>query len=198
MIVAHTLFARHEHVHFRDAGSHPGAATHGSGPASTLRNFQYHKLRAIHWGRKSADPAKELAKVELLLVTVSELVFDGEAAREAEPHSRPLLESQGCMIGPYDVLLAGHARFASLTLVTANTARVQPAAWLEAGRPAPGGHMNLSKDKSESPEQSGLRGSSRQGAKKTTGYAVCVTGFSIKADSPPDFLDRLLRFRRGG
>ena len=32
---------------------------------------------------KCADPANELAKVNLLLATVSELVFDGQAAREA-------------------------------------------------------------------------------------------------------------------
>jgi tRNA(fMet)-specific endonuclease VapC len=70
---------------------------------------------------KCAGPAKELVKVDLLLATVSELVFDGEAAREAG-RIRALLESQGCMIGAYDVLLAGHARSASLTLVTANTA----------------------------------------------------------------------------
>ena len=44
-----------------------------------------------------------------------------ERQQEAGPFAH-LLESQGCMIGAYDVLLAGHARFASLTLVTANTA----------------------------------------------------------------------------
>ena len=70
---------------------------------------------------KCVNPAKELAKVNLLLATVSELVFDGEAAREAG-RIRALLEFQGSMIGAYDVLLAGHARSASLTLVTANTA----------------------------------------------------------------------------
>src|SRR5271154_6270927 len=70
---------------------------------------------------KCADPAKERAKVDLLLATISELVFDGEAAREAG-RIRALLESQGCMIGAYDVHLAGHARTASLTLVTGNTA----------------------------------------------------------------------------
>ena len=32
---------------------------------------------------KCADPTKELAKVHLLLATLSELVFDGPAAREA-------------------------------------------------------------------------------------------------------------------
>ena len=68
---------------------------------------------------KCADPTKELAKVDVLLATVSELVFDGQAAREAG-RIRALLESLGCMIGPYDVLLAGHARSIGLTLVTAN------------------------------------------------------------------------------
>ena len=59
--------------------------------------------------------------------------------------------------------------------------------------------MNLSKDQSESPlGNPDFAGSWRQGIKRTTGHAVCVPGFSIKADSPPDFLDRLLRFRRGG
>jgi tRNA(fMet)-specific endonuclease VapC len=70
---------------------------------------------------KCADPAIELAKVSELLATITELVFDGEAARDAA-RIRAALEAQGCMIGPYDVLLAGHARSAGLTLVTANTA----------------------------------------------------------------------------
>jgi predicted nucleic acid-binding protein len=47
---------------------------------------------------KCADPTKELAKVNLLLATVSERVFDGQAAREAG-RIRARLESQGCMIG---------------------------------------------------------------------------------------------------
>ncbi len=68
---------------------------------------------------KCADPTKGLARVNLLLATVNELVFDGQAAREAG-RIRAGLEAQGCMIGAYDVLLAGHARSAGLTLVTAN------------------------------------------------------------------------------
>jgi tRNA(fMet)-specific endonuclease VapC len=70
---------------------------------------------------KCADPANELAKVSVLLATITELEFDGEAARESG-RIRALLEAKGCMIGPYDVLLAGHARSRGLTLVTANTA----------------------------------------------------------------------------
>ena len=69
---------------------------------------------------KCANPAKELSKVKLLLATVHELVFDSQAARESG-HLRALLEAQGCMIGPYDILLAGQALSAGLTLVTANT-----------------------------------------------------------------------------
>jgi tRNA(fMet)-specific endonuclease VapC len=69
---------------------------------------------------KCAHPAKELSKVNLLLATVHQLVFDAQAGREAG-RIRALLESQGRMIGPYDILLAGHALSTSLTLVTANT-----------------------------------------------------------------------------
>jgi tRNA(fMet)-specific endonuclease VapC len=70
---------------------------------------------------KCTDPSKELGKVKLLLDTVGELPFDGPAAREAG-RIRALLESQGRMKGAYDVLLAGHALSAALTLVSANTA----------------------------------------------------------------------------
>ena len=86
----------------------------------------------LHTGvEKCADPAKESAKVDLFLATVSELVFDRPAAREAG-RIRALLESQGRMIGAYDVLLAGHARSIGLTLVTANVSefsRVPGLSW---------------------------------------------------------------------
>ncbi len=69
---------------------------------------------------KCAQPAAELAKVNLLLATIHQLVFDLQAAKEAGK-IRAILESQGRMIGPYDILLAGQALAAGLTLVTANT-----------------------------------------------------------------------------
>lgn len=50
---------------------------------------------------KCADPAKEQARVDLLLATVSERVFNGRAAREAG-RIRARLESQGRMIGAYE------------------------------------------------------------------------------------------------
>ena len=69
---------------------------------------------------KCANPAKERSKVDLLLAVLSELPFDADAAREAA-RIRATLEAQGSMIGPYDVLLAGHAIATGLTLVTDNT-----------------------------------------------------------------------------
>jgi tRNA(fMet)-specific endonuclease VapC len=69
---------------------------------------------------RCANPTKEMSKVNLLLATVHQLAFDAQAAREAG-RIRALLESQGRMIGPYDILLAGHALAVGLTLVTANT-----------------------------------------------------------------------------
>jgi len=69
---------------------------------------------------KCAKPAKERAKVELLLKTVAEVPFEDNAAKEAA-RIRALLESQGQSIGPYDLLLAGQALAYALVLVTANT-----------------------------------------------------------------------------
>lgn len=69
---------------------------------------------------KCANPVKEAAKVKLLLTTVGQVAFDTNAALEAG-RIRGLLESQGCMIGPYDVLIAGHALSLGLVLVTGNT-----------------------------------------------------------------------------
>ena len=69
---------------------------------------------------KCSNPAREGAKVAALLSTVQTLPFDAAAAKEAA-RIRALLESQGQPIGPYDVLLAGHAIAAGLVLVSANT-----------------------------------------------------------------------------
>jgi tRNA(fMet)-specific endonuclease VapC len=69
---------------------------------------------------KCAQPLKERTKVDLLLLTVHQSPFEQAAAKEAA-RIRALLEDQGRMIGPYDVLLAGQALAGAITLVTANT-----------------------------------------------------------------------------
>jgi tRNA(fMet)-specific endonuclease VapC len=71
-------------------------------------------------GSKSAPSLPKSARVEVLLKTVPVVPFDTAAALEAA-RIRALLESQGQVIGPYDVLLAGQALALSLILVTANT-----------------------------------------------------------------------------
>jgi tRNA(fMet)-specific endonuclease VapC len=88
---------------------------------------------------KCANPLKERSKVNLLLATVHQLMFDVPAAQEAG-RIRALLETQGRMIGPYDILLAGHALSAGLTLVTANTGEFSrvPALRLENWQVPPG------------------------------------------------------------
>jgi len=91
----------------------------GDSVVSTITSYELYTGIA-----KCASPAKEQAKVDLLLRTVIELPFDQTAAREAG-RIRGLLESQGQMIGPYDVLLAAHALAVGLILVTANTNEFQ-------------------------------------------------------------------------
>jgi tRNA(fMet)-specific endonuclease VapC len=92
-------------------------STHAPGDCaiSTITSYELHTGVA-----KCAHPARERAKVNLLLAVLTELPFDAGAAREAA-QIRALLESQGQMIGPYDVLIAGHAIATGLALVTDST-----------------------------------------------------------------------------
>jgi tRNA(fMet)-specific endonuclease VapC len=91
------------------------AVAPGDCAISTVTSYE------LHTGvEKCARPAKERAKVTLLLQTLHELPFDPAAALAAA-RIRAILESQGQPIGPYDVLLAGHALELSLTLATSNT-----------------------------------------------------------------------------
>jgi tRNA(fMet)-specific endonuclease VapC len=69
---------------------------------------------------RSAQPEREKKKVQQFLAAIHVLPFDRAAGDEAA-RLRHELESAGTKIGPYDVLLAGHALASSLTLITANT-----------------------------------------------------------------------------
>jgi tRNA(fMet)-specific endonuclease VapC len=82
---------------------------------STITAYELHTGVA-----KCSNPAKEEAKVNLLIQTIQQLPFEAGAAKEAG-RIRALLESQGRPIGPYDILLAGQALALSLVLVSANT-----------------------------------------------------------------------------
>lgn len=73
----------------------------------------------FHGAEKAHDPEAEYRHVATLLATVAELPF-GSRAAEAAAKVRDTLESQGNVIGPYDLLLAGHALSAGLIFVTDN------------------------------------------------------------------------------
>lgn len=87
----------------------------GDCAVSSITAFElYHGLE------RCAQPERERAKIDELLSVVSVLAFgDTEAARAAKV--RHALEQTGAAIGPFDVLIAGHALNAGLILASNNT-----------------------------------------------------------------------------
>lgn len=69
---------------------------------------------------KAKHPDVERAKVERFVSTIHQLPLD-RASAEASAHIRIELERQGTPIGPYDLLIAGHALAHGLKLVSNNT-----------------------------------------------------------------------------
>ena len=72
-----------------------------------------------HGVARSAAPEHDGERVESLLSLVTVLPFDRAAAHHAGRISAQLWRA-GTQIGPYDVLIAGHARSRGLVVVTAN------------------------------------------------------------------------------
>ncbi|HYR58287.1 MAG TPA: type II toxin-antitoxin system VapC family toxin [Chthoniobacteraceae bacterium] len=81
---------------------------------STITSFEL--LTGV---QKCLRPTRETAKVQRLLGQVAVLAFDPAAAAESA-EVRAQLEMEGCVIGPYDTLIAGHARATGLILVSNN------------------------------------------------------------------------------
>lgn len=75
----------------------------------------------LHTGiERCKNPAKERMCVETFLAPLPIVSFDQDAAIMAA-RVRRQLEAIGQIIGPYDLMLAGHALVLGLTLVTHNT-----------------------------------------------------------------------------
>ena len=68
---------------------------------------------------KSARPDHQRERVEDFLSRVQVLDFDEDASAHAGD-IRADLERRGCLIGQYDLLIAGHARSRGLKLITGN------------------------------------------------------------------------------
>ena len=76
-------------------------------------------MELIFGAEKSAFAEKNLAVVESLLARLALLDYDRHAARHTG-QLRAELQKQGKPIGPYDQMIAGHARSLGLVLVTNN------------------------------------------------------------------------------
>jgi len=75
----------------------------------------------LYGAERSNDPARVRTEVEQFAARVAVLPFDSKAAFHAAD-IRADLERRGCVIGPYDLMIAGQARSQGLILVTGNLA----------------------------------------------------------------------------
>jgi len=73
----------------------------------------------VYGAEKSSQSARNLADIEALAARLDVVPFDGEAAIHFG-QIRVELEKSGKVIGPYDLMIAGHARSRGLILVTNN------------------------------------------------------------------------------
>ena len=73
----------------------------------------------VYGADKSSQPARNLADIEALAARVDVLPFDSQAAQHFG-QVRAELAKAGKPIGPYDLMIAGHARSRGLILVTNN------------------------------------------------------------------------------
>ena len=73
----------------------------------------------LYGAERSADPPRNRRAVESFAARLSVLLFDSDAAAHAAD-IRAELERRGAAIGPYDLMIAGHARSRGLVVVTGN------------------------------------------------------------------------------
>ncbi len=72
----------------------------------------------------SGDPPRIRREVEHFSGRLTVLPFDSEAAAHTA-EIRDDLERRGCVIGPYDLMIAGHAQSKGLVVVTGNIGEFQ-------------------------------------------------------------------------
>ena len=77
-------------------------------------------MELIYGAEKSAQPDRNLRDVEAFVSRLTVLPYDREAATHTG-NIRAALARAGTPIGPYDQMIAGHARSRGLIVVTANT-----------------------------------------------------------------------------
>jgi tRNA(fMet)-specific endonuclease VapC len=83
----------------------------------------------LHGAARSAKPVENRQEVERMAARLTVLDFDRRAAEHAgEIYAE--LGLRGELIGPYDILIAGHARSRGLVVITGNLAEFRRVAGL--------------------------------------------------------------------
>ena len=95
----------------------PGCAGRFNAEASGLCLSDVVLYELFFGAEKSAKPAENRTAVERFAARLNVLPFDSAAAAHAA-NIRAELERRGASIGPYDLLIAGHARSRGLVVVT--------------------------------------------------------------------------------
>ena len=98
-------------------------------PAAARERFTRHQgqmaMSSVSWmelvygAERSAAPERNLRDIEGLAARMEVLQFEAGAAAHTG-HIRAALARAGTPIGPYDQMIAGHARSLGLTLVSNN------------------------------------------------------------------------------
>ncbi len=78
----------------------------------------------LYGAERSSDPPRIRREVEHFAARLTVLPFDSEAAAHTA-EIRAELERLGCVIGPYDLMIAGHARSRGLVVITGNPREFQ-------------------------------------------------------------------------
>lgn len=77
-------------------------------------------MELVYGAEKSAQPERNMRDVEAFAARLEVLAYDRDAAMHTG-RIRSALARAGTPIGPYDQMIAGHARSRGLVVVTANT-----------------------------------------------------------------------------
>lgn len=86
-------------------------------------------MELLHGAKRSARPTENQHEVERMASRLEVLPFDTQAA-DHTADIRNDLERRGQIIGPYDLMIAGHARSCGLIVVTNNLREFQRVAAL--------------------------------------------------------------------
>jgi tRNA(fMet)-specific endonuclease VapC len=106
----------------RDRPQGARAAFNANAEALCLCDVVLYEL--LHGAERSNDPPRIRREVEHFAARLTVIPFDSEAAAHTAD-IRADLERRGCVIGPYDLMIAGHARSRGLIIVTGNLAEFQ-------------------------------------------------------------------------